>query len=215
MFLTRFACVLCSLLTTAALSLPTAYAQTVAPLRVPAAFDPCTAGDARARALFREAGRVFQHPRCLNCHPDGDVPAQGMLSTPHDPPVWRGPHNQGLPALECTSCHQDKNAELARIPGARGWHLAPRSMAWVGKSLGAICEAIKDPKRNGGKTLAQIVEHVTRDDLVAWGWEPGADREPVPGPHATFSALVAAWVGEGAACPDVNATIDPGEGDCP
>ena len=24
---------------------------------------------ARSIALFREAGKVLQHPRCLNCHP--------------------------------------------------------------------------------------------------------------------------------------------------
>ena len=32
----------------------------------------------RSRALFLEASRVLLHPRCANCHPDGDVPAQGM-----------------------------------------------------------------------------------------------------------------------------------------
>jgi hypothetical protein len=25
----------------------------------------------RSIALFREAGKVLQHPRCLNCHPAG------------------------------------------------------------------------------------------------------------------------------------------------
>src|SRR4051794_14752256 len=32
----------------------------------------------RSRALFLEASRVLLHPRCANCHPDGDVPTQGM-----------------------------------------------------------------------------------------------------------------------------------------
>jgi len=31
----------------------------------------------RSRALFAEASRVFLHPRCVNCHPDGDTPHQG------------------------------------------------------------------------------------------------------------------------------------------
>src|SRR3954454_20488638 len=32
----------------------------------------------RSAALFVEASRVLLHPRCANCHPDGDVPLQGM-----------------------------------------------------------------------------------------------------------------------------------------
>ena len=35
--------------------------------------------------------------------------------------------------------------------------VAPKSMAWQAKSLGQICQQIKDPKRNGGKTLAAIL----------------------------------------------------------
>ena len=31
---------------------------------------------ARSIALFRKAGKVFQSPRCLNCHPAGDRPTQ-------------------------------------------------------------------------------------------------------------------------------------------
>src|SRR5436190_19121334 len=61
----------------------------------------------RSRALFLEASRVFLHPRCANCHPDGDVPAQGMQMTPHQPPVTRGPDNHGVVGMECTGCHQD------------------------------------------------------------------------------------------------------------
>ena len=31
---------------------------------------------ARSVALFQEAGKVIQHPRCVNCHPAGDRPLQ-------------------------------------------------------------------------------------------------------------------------------------------
>lgn len=103
--------------------------------------------------------------------------------------------------MECAACHQDKNLELARVPGAPNWHLAPREMAWLGKSAAAICEQIKDPARNGGKSLEQIVEHSGHDELVAWGWNPGHGREPAPGSQATFGALMAAWVSAGAVCP--------------
>jgi hypothetical protein len=156
----------------------------------------------RSRALFLEASRVLLHPRCVNCHPDGDTPHQGMELALHDPPVVRGPNDMGVPGNECRTCHQDRNQELARVPGAPNWHLAPREMAWFGKSAAYICHQIQDPKRNGGKTLAQIVEHNAHDKLVAWGWTPGHGREPAPGTQEQFGALIAAWVETGAQCPE-------------
>ena len=96
----------------------------------------------------------------------------------------------GVPGMMCTTCHGPENVDGRRpggdaqsIPGNPDWHLAPIEMAWVGKSLGEICAQIKDPARNGGKTLDEIVEHMAHDELVGWGWEPGDGREPVPG-HA-------------------------------
>jgi hypothetical protein len=155
----------------------------------------------RSRAMFVEAARVFMHPRCVNCHPAGDTPHQGMKLALHDPPVVRGSADSGVPGMECTTCHQDRNQQLTRVPGAPKWHLAPIQMAWVGKSVSYICNQLKDPARNGGKTLAQIAEHAGHDELVAWGWSPGADREPAPGTQQQFGALVAAWVETGAECP--------------
>ena len=38
---------------------------------------------------------------------------------------------------------------LKSIPGNPNWHLAPIEMAWEGKTLGQICEQIKDKARNG------------------------------------------------------------------
>lgn len=87
------------------------------------------------------------------------------------------------------------------MPGAPKWHLAPLSMAWVGRTPAQICEQLKDTKRNGGKNLDQIIEHSAHDALVAWGWAPGHGRVPAPGTQEQFGALVAAWVKSGAACP--------------
>jgi hypothetical protein len=159
----------------------------------------------RSRALFLEASRVLLHPRCANCHPDGDAPLQGDNGRVHDQYVARGPEDKGVVGMECTSCHQDRNLELARVPGAPNWHLAPRSMAWVGKTPKFICEQLKDPSRNGRKTLAQIVEHNAHDELVGWGWAPGAGREPAPGTQKSFGAITAAWVETGAECPSEDA----------
>ena len=155
----------------------------------------------RSRALFVEMARVLTHPRCVNCHPAGDTPHQGMQLALHDPLVVRGPDDRGVPGMECTTCHQDRNQQLTRVPGAPKWQLAPSTMAWAGKSAAEICRQLKDPARNGGKTLDQIAEHSAHDDLVAWGWAPGADREPAPGTQEQFGALVREWVQTGAECP--------------
>lgn len=173
-------------------------------LRAPSAFEAYGERAERSRALFVEASRVMLHPRCVNCHPGGDVPLQkaGRL---HDPPVVRGPEDRGVVGMECASCHQDRNLELSRVPGAPNWHLAPLSMAWEGKDASALCEQLKDPARNGNKTLEQIVEHSGHDALVAWGWAPGESREPVPGTQPEYAALMAAWVETGAECPEPGA----------
>ena len=174
------------------------YAQELA---TPQSFARLADRDARAAAIFTEATKVMLSPRCANCHPSGDSPLQGDDKTLHNPPVTRGPADQGVPGLLCSSCHQDRNLELARVPGAPKWHLAPKVMAWVGKRPAALCEQLKDPKRNGGKTLQQLVDHSAHDELVAWGWNPGHGRTPAPGSQARFGALIAAWVELGAGCP--------------
>jgi len=165
------------------------------------AFAAITDRDARARALFTEAGKVIQHPRCLNCHPRTDQPRQGDVMKVHEPPVTRGKDGHGASGMECTTCHNRRNFDPANLPGHENWHLAPIEMAWVGKSLREICVQIKDRKRNGGKTLAQIVEHMAHDSLVGWGWNPGSGRTPAPGTQQAFGELIKAWADAGAACP--------------
>jgi hypothetical protein len=184
----------------AALAPPAVRGQPAGSLRSPSDFasvgDPAT----RSAALFVEAGKVLQHPRCLNCHPDGDRPSQGT-GYPHQPPVQRGADGLGVTTMRCTTCHQAANFDPGRVPGNPKWHLAPASMAWQKRSLAEICAQVKDPARNGGHSLAEIVEHMSRDPLVGWAWKPGAGREPAPGTQAAFGALIEAWADSGAACP--------------
>lgn len=176
-------------------------ASFAADLRSPQSFSQVTDAQERSRAMFTEAGKVIQHPRCINCHPAGDRPLQGMDMHPHQPPVLRGADDKGAVGLRCMACHHAANVEPGGFPGHPLWHVAPVSMAWQGKPLGEICEQIKDPKRNGGKTLAQMHEHMAHDSLVGWGWKPGGGREPAPGTQAQFGALIKAWIDSGAACP--------------
>ena len=156
---------------------------------------------ARSAALFTEAGKVLTHARCVNCHPAGDRPRQGDVRRLHQPPVARGDDGFGLPAMRCPICHQAANFEPGRVPGNQVWHLAPIEMAWEGKTVGEICAQIKDPARNGGRSLDEIVHHIGTDHLVGWAWAPGAGRQPAPGTQSEAGALLDAWVNTGAVCP--------------
>jgi hypothetical protein len=171
-------------------------------LASPQSFDAIGDTAARSTALFSEAAKVLQHPRCMNCHPAGDRPRQGDTRRLHQPPVARGDDGFGLPAMRCQICHQAANFDPGRVPGDPGWHLAPREMGWEGKTVAQICEQIKDPARNGGRSLDDIVHHVGDDHLVGWAWAPGAGRQPAPGTQAQAGALLDAWVKTGAVCPN-------------
>ncbi|MEG3182084.1 Isoquinoline 1-oxidoreductase subunit [Sphingomonas sp. LT1P40] len=181
--------------------------QSAAPvgLQPASAFAAIADPAARSAAIFTEMGKVLTHPRCVNCHPRTDRPLQGDAGLVHVTPVTRGPEGKGAPGLECSTCHGPRNVAFAdgkgSIPGHPLWHLAPASMAWEGKSLRQICEQLKDRKRNGNKTLAQIHEHNASDTLVGWGWNPGPGRTPVPGTQAQFGELTKAWIDSGAKCP--------------
>ena len=170
-------------------------------LAPPESFSSITEVNQRSAALFTELGKVLTHPRCVNCHPAGDRPRQGDQRRLHQPPVERGADGFGSPAMRCSICHQRANFEPAHMPGHPEWHLAPREMAWEGKTLGEICAQIKDPQRNGGRRLEELVHHIGSDTLVGWAWSPGAGRQPAPGTQPTAGALVEAWLKTGAACP--------------
>jgi len=170
-------------------------------LRSPESFDTVANRTERSRALFVEAGKVIQSPRCLNCHPRGDRPTQGADMHPHSPWVVRGADDKGAIGMRCTTCHQSANFEASGVPGHPLWHVAPKSMAWQQRPLAQICAQLKDTRRNGGKSLAQIHDHMANDSLVGWAWSPGGGREPTPGTQAQFGALIGAWIETGAACP--------------
>jgi hypothetical protein len=156
---------------------------------------------ARSIALFEEAGKVLQSPRCVNCHPAGDRPRQTDGRRLHIPLVVRGIDGFGALGMRCNTCHHDNNFDQAGIPGNDHWHLAPASMTWEGRSLGQICEQLKDPVRNGNRDIAAILEHVVTDTLVIWSWSPGHVRTPAPGTNAQFGELLRAWADTGAQCP--------------
>lgn len=181
-------------------------AEEVNGLRTVDEFEGIADETARSQALFEEMAKVIQHPRCLNCHPADNMPRQGMEMRIHEPPVVRGESNFGAPGMRCNTCHGEENVGYASgdgsIPGHSPWMLAPVEQAWIGRSVAEICAQLKDPERNGGRTLAELHEHNAHDGLVGWGWNPGAGREPAPGTQEIFGELTRAWIETGAACPD-------------
>src|SRR4029079_10830412 len=124
-----------------------------ATLASPESFAAISDTAARSAALFTEAGKVLTSPRCVNCHPAGDRPLQGETGRLHQPPVERGVDGLGTVSMRCSNCHKDKNFDPAGVPGNPHWHLAPREMAWQGKTVGEICTQIKDPARHSGRPL--------------------------------------------------------------
>jgi len=144
---------------------------------------------------------VLQAPRCLNCHPRGDRPHQGDDRHIHLMNVQRGADGYGMAVMRCPACHQQHNADMARVPGAPGWHLAPRSMAWEGLSKAGLCRMLLDRRRNGGRSVGDLVIHMTTDKLVLWAWSPGANRSLPPLTADEFKSALETWAKAGAPCP--------------
>jgi hypothetical protein len=160
---------------------------------------------AASRTAFLDVYKVLIHPRCMNCHPSGDAPLQGDDSHPHMQNVRRGKDGNGKYALKCANCHQERNLPGENMPpGNPTWHLPKPEMPLVfeSKSPRELADQLKDPKRNGGKTLEQLVEHVTHDKLVLWGWEPGDGRTTPRLSHDEFAKKFREWVEKGAALPE-------------
>lgn len=159
---------------------------------------------AKGAQAWQTVYEVLMSPRCMNCHPDGDRPLQTDANVPHAMNISRASDENGL---KCATCHQTQNSEAFGVvggpPGAPHWHLPDREMPLVfqNRSAVALCEQLKDPAQNGGRDLAALLTHISRDPLVLWGWNPGGQRTVPPHPHADFVAAFAAWVDGGGACP--------------
>jgi hypothetical protein len=156
---------------------------------------------------FETVRTVLQHPRCQNCHIPGDAPLQFDDGRIHAQEVQRGVDGKGAAGLPCTTCHGTANPPESwgahMPPGAPNWHLPPaeRKMVFIGLTSGDLCRRLKDQGQNGGKSLSALVEHVSEDKLVLWGWSPGVGRAAVSVPHDEFVAKFKIWVAAGAPCP--------------
>ena len=158
-------------------------------------------GDPAALAAFERIASVLEGPRCMNCHPRGDRPSQGDDRHVHLMNVQRGPTDRGMPAMTCLGCHQEHNNDRAGVPGAPHWRLAPKSMGWTGLSRSELCRTLLDRSKNGGRSPAALMAHMTGDEIVLWAWHPGSERTPPVVSAEDFKRALEVWVNAGAPCP--------------
>lgn len=152
---------------------------------------------------FLQVYTVLMHPRCMNCHPAGDVPLQGDDSHVHTMSPQRGKDGEGVYAMKCMNCHQPINTPgLHAPPGNPKWHLPPADMKMVfeGKTARELALQIMDYNQNGHKNKAQLLEHA-RDTLVKAGWNMGEGRVPPPLTYAAFLTAWDTWIEKGAYAP--------------
>lgn len=152
---------------------------------------------------FMKVYKVLMSPRCMNCHPAGDVPLQGDESLLHTMSPKRGKDGKGVYAMKCSNCHQPANTPgLHTPPGNPEWHLPPADMKMVfqGRTPQQLAKQLVDPKQNGHKTLDQLLEHAN-DTLVKAGWNPGEGRTLPPMSYAEFSKAWVTWIKKGAYAP--------------
>lgn len=157
---------------------------------------------------FMSVYKVLTSARCMNCHPAGDAPLQGDDSHIHTMNIKRGVDGRGLYSVRCSNCHQPENtAGLHAPPGNPKWGLPPANMRMVfqGRTPRQLALQILDPKQNGGRTKAQLIDHMANDDLVGWAWHPGEGRTLPPMSRAAFVAQVRVWIAKGAYAPGAKA----------
>lgn len=164
--------------------------------------------EAEGLTAWSRVYQVVSHPRCANCH-----------TGPSDRPMWSGPsygearaHGMNIQAgasrigaetLPCATCHGVQNSAVRHGPPGveSGWMLAPAEAHWFGQSSRTICEQLRDPERNGGRTLLEVAEHLGHDALIAWAWAPGPGREKAPFSQQAHIDDLLIWGVAGAPCP--------------
>lgn len=165
--------------------------------------DAVTKDSVASVKAFMKVYSVLMSPRCVNCHPAGDVPLQGDNSQLHTMAPQRGIDGKGVYAMKCSNCHQPTNTPGVHTPpGNPNWHLPPANMKMVfqGRTPGELAKQLTDPAKNGHKDMKQLIAHAD-DDLVKAGWNPGAGRSLPPLSHAEFKQAWILWLTKGAYAP--------------
>ncbi len=170
---------------------------------------PASATEAEGLDAWSRIYEVTSHPRCANCH-----------TGPSDRPMWSGanygpkprPHGMNIRAggsrigagtLPCATCPGGQNGDVPHSPPGTpvGWMLAPVEAHWFGQPSRTICEQLRDPERNGGRTLNEVAQHLGHDLILRWAWAPGPGREAAPYSLQEHIDDLLIWGVAGAPCP--------------
>lgn len=152
---------------------------------------------------FAKVYSVLMSPRCMNCHPAGDIPLQGDDSHLHAMFPKRGEDGKGILAMKCMNCHQPENTPGVHTPpGHANWHLPPADMKMIfeGRTPHQLAKQLIDPKQNGNKDLQKLIAHAD-DGLVVHSWDMGEGRTKPPLTHAEFKQAWITWLKTGAFAP--------------
>ena len=152
---------------------------------------------------FMGVYKVLMSPRCMNCHPSGNIPLQGDDNHLHAMLPQRGKDGKGVYAMKCANCHQPTNLEgLGKPPGHPNWHLPPANMKMVfqGRTASQLAKQLINPKTNGNKTIQQLKAHAD-DGLVKAGWNPAEGHTVPPMTHNEFKKAWITWIEKGAYAP--------------
>lgn len=163
-------------------------------------------------AAWSRIYEVVSHPRCANCHvgesdrPMWSGPSYGG-SRPHGMNIRAGDSRIGAESLPCRTCHVttslpvDNSAPHAAPQVSDAWRLAPVEADWFGRSSAFICAQLRDPDRNGDRTVAELADHLEHDVILHWAWKPGGGREPAPYNLKSHIADLMEWGATGQPCP--------------
>lgn len=158
-----------------------------------------------SKKAFMEVYRVLMSPRCLNCHPSGDIPLVDDDNHLHAQNVKRGTDGKGMYASKCFNCHDEINTPGPnKAPGSPDWRMPPANMKMIfqGRTARQLATLLLDTAENGNKTKADLIDHVSKDGLVLWGWNPGEGRSLPPLTHEEFTKQFILWIEKGAFLPD-------------
>ncbi len=177
-----------------------AHIGSLRPAPPPVENPPVTRSREEGLAAFADIYAVHTHPRCKNCHPDGDAPLQGDDSHAH---IYGITRFSPLEGTHCSTCHAPEpvgDGQVPLPPADAVWSMPPQTMAFQNRTPAQMCAQLKNPETNGGRGLADLAEHVAHDHLLVTSWHSGRETPPISHPELVERYEV--WGEAGGPCPD-------------
>ena len=144
------------------------------------------------RDAFLFVHKVATSPRCVNCHARGDRPIQLDFADAHFHTMYIHRQFTALGGL-CITCHQDHNLDMPHAPPGAGnavqghWRMpSPLKSYDISTTAEELChiwtgptnQFEEGPNQGRSRSPAELLDHVTNDPLVNWGFAPGPGRIP-------------------------------------